>query len=136
MLKFKKILSFIICLSITAFLASNALAANLGNAGSIATDVAVSGDLITDPTQTPSIEILVGTIISSVLGAFMLVYFMFVIYGGFAWQTAKGEKEKVEKAKNLIKDASIGMAIILGGYAISYYVLHALLESGPLLNPN
>ena len=40
--------------------------------------------------------------------------------------TAKGNEEQVSKSKNLIRDAIIGIIIVLAAYVISYFVVDAL----------
>lgn len=76
---------------------------------------------------------LVQTIISvflSVIGVLLLVY---MLYAGYNWMTAQGEEEKVEKAKDTLKRAIVGVIIIIAAYAISTFVMSRI-EVGTLNN--
>jgi len=49
-----------------------------------------------------------------------------IIYAGFLWMTAGGNPEQVDKAKQWLTNAIIGLAIILAAYAISGFVIDNL----------
>lgn len=51
-----------------------------------------------------------------VLGVFSLAL---VVYGGWLWIIARGDQERITKAKDLIIGATIGLFIILASYSIS-----------------
>ncbi len=66
-----------------------------------------------------------GTVASAISGALSLIaifFFILMVYGGFLWMTARGNDDQVEKAKNLIKDAIIGMVIVVMAYGITVVV--------------
>ena len=42
---------------------------------------------------------------------------------------AKGNEEEVEKAKNTITNAIIGVAIVFGAYAISSFIISSVYEA-------
>lgn len=48
--------------------------------------------------------------IITVLG---LIFMVLIIWGGFKWMTAAGNEEQVTKAKGVIRNATIGLALIL-----------------------
>jgi hypothetical protein len=56
-----------------------------------------------------------------------------MIYGGYLWMLDRGNEKQVEKAKNLIQAAIIGLAIVVAAYAISIFVVSLL--SANLLKP-
>jgi len=64
----------------------------------------------------------------SVIGVLLLVY---MLYAGYNWLTARGEEEKVEKAKDTLKRAITGAIIIVAAYAISVFVMYRL-QAGAL----
>ena len=68
-------------------------------------------------------EEITGTIITSVLSIIGVLFLILAIYGGYTWMTARGNEEAVEKAKNTLTNAIIGIVIVLASYAISYFVL-------------
>lgn len=51
-----------------------------------------------------------------------LAVILFLAWGGFAWITAGGDKDKVEQAKNRITNAIIGMAVIMATIAVSLFL--------------
>ena len=73
------------------------------------------------------LEYFVGTIIQIFLGLLGVIFLGLMIYGGYLWMMARGNEQQVEKAKETIKAATIGVAIILAGYAITQYVLAAII---------
>ncbi len=75
------------------------------------------------PTSQTSLPVLVGTILNGVLSLVGVVFMVIIVWGGFLWMTARGNDQQVEKAKNLITSAVIGLVIIAGGYAITNFVL-------------
>lgn len=76
-----------------------------------------------DPKQ---LEILVAQIVQGVLSLLGVVFFVLVLYGGFKWMKARGNEDEVEKAKEVIINATIGLALILAAYAISVFVVSRL----------
>ncbi|PIY97225.1 MAG: hypothetical protein COY66_00555 [Candidatus Kerfeldbacteria bacterium CG_4_10_14_0_8_um_filter_42_10] len=69
---------------------------------------------------------LLDTVISVlqwILGLLGLVAVIIVLYGGFVWMTAGGNQEKIKKAKKILMNALIGLAIILLSWAIVYFVM-------------
>ena len=77
--------------------------------------------LITDAPATT-----IGKIIGAGLAFIGILFFILMIYGGFTWMFARGNEQTVEKAKDLIMSAVIGLVIVLAAYAITVYVGGAL----------
>jgi len=69
---------------------------------------------------------LIGRLINAALSVLGLVFLVLVVYAGYLWMTANGEKTKTEKAKTLLGQAIIGIVIIVGAYAISAFVIGRL----------
>ena len=76
-----------------------------------------------------SIDDTVIKAINAILGLTGIIFFVYMIYGGFLWMTANGKEENVEKAKHIIRNTIIGLIIVLSAYAISNYVVSAMLGS-------
>jgi hypothetical protein len=68
---------------------------------------------------------IVGTIINTLLSLLGVIFIVLLIYGGITWMTAEGDESKVEKAQIIIRNAVIGLIIIVSAYAISYFVINA-----------
>lgn len=67
-----------------------------------------------------------GDIIQQLVGALFiagfLLTFVFLIMGGFTWITAGGDKTKLEKARDEITHAIIGLIVVGASYALAALV--------------
>jgi len=45
------------------------------------------------------------------------------------WMTSGGNEEKIEKAKKILVSSIIGLTIVLAAYAITYFVIDAVLKA-------
>lgn len=124
--KILKILVLIIYLAISIlsplyFVQAGTL--NLGNAfqetGPLG-NAALNAGYNTKVTDTNTVFSVIINVAISFVGVIFLVL---MIYGGYLWMTARGNEQQVEKAKNLIIAAVIGLIIVLAAYAISAFIL-------------
>ncbi len=76
-----------------------------------------------------SIGIIIARLIRVFLTVTGVILTVIVVYAGFIYMTAQGEPAKVEKAKNMIKNAVIGLFLIFSSYAITTFILNALLDA-------
>lgn len=81
------------------------------------------------------IRVIVARIINVFLGILGVIALVLVIYGGFLWMTAGGSPEQVEKAKKVLINATIGLAIILASWAITWFIFNVLLGEGGVFGP-
>jgi amino acid transporter len=65
-------------------------------------------------------------LISSFLGLLGIIALVVILYAGFQWMTAGGNEEKITEAKDLLKGAVIGAAIILFSYTIAQFIFSTL----------
>lgn len=72
-------------------------------------------------TRTP--EAVIGDVINTVFGIVGSLALLMFIYGGLTWMTSAGNKEMVDKGKNIIKWAAIGLVIIFTSYAIVRFLI-------------
>ena len=70
---------------------------------------------------------ILGTIINAFLGLLGVVLVVIIIYAGYKWMTAQGNSTQVDEAKKMITQAVIGMIILMAAYAISRFVLEAII---------
>ena len=80
-------------------------------------------------TSSTSLAQSIARIIQAVLGFLGVIFIVLIVYAGFTWMTAAGNEEKIKKAKDIMVAATIGAAICLGAYAITYFVINSLLEA-------
>jgi hypothetical protein len=70
---------------------------------------------------------IIGTSINAVLGLIGTIFLVLMIYAGYNWMTARGDEEKVTKAKDTITRAIIGLIIVVGSYAIWGFIFSKLI---------
>jgi hypothetical protein len=68
----------------------------------------------------------IASLVQSALTLVGIILVVLMLYAGFLWMTAGGEEEKVTKAKGLIRDAVIGLAIVMAAMSISIFVVRTL----------
>jgi cytochrome bd-type quinol oxidase subunit 2 len=71
----------------------------------------------------------VALVIKTFLGLLGVIFVFLIVLAGYNWMTAAGDEEKINKAKDTIKAAIIGLIIIVAAYSITYFVF-ANLPSG------
>ncbi|MEK7108422.1 MAG: hypothetical protein AAB898_02015 [Patescibacteria group bacterium] len=74
------------------------------------------------------LPMLIGRIISVAIELIGVVVFILLVYGGYVWMTARGDKDKVDTAQKLIANAVIGLAVVLSAYAIANFVLNEVVR--------
>lgn len=80
----------------------------------------------------PTLVELIGNGIQIALSLLGVVLLGYVLYAGFLWMTAGGEEDNIKKAQGILRNAVIGLVIILASYSITLFVSRAL-ESGGLI---
>jgi hypothetical protein len=70
-------------------------------------------------------------IINISLGFLSIIAVSLIILAGFLWMTSGGNEEKVTKAKNILKNALIGLIIVLSAWGIVSFILRSLDPSDP-----
>jgi hypothetical protein len=76
-----------------------------------------------NPLGTESPQVLIGNVINAVLGIVGSLALLMFIYGGLVWMTASGNSEKVQKGKNILLWATIGLVVIFTSYALVNFVI-------------
>lgn len=64
----------------------------------------------------------ISTIVSAVLGVLGTIFFVLVVYAGVKWMLARGDEGEIEKSKEIIKAAVIGLVVTLAAYALTYFI--------------
>jgi len=125
----KRILSFAIILTVSLILISQTASAQLLNKTEGLTTMTdtVAG---TAGMGNVSVGYLAAKVIQVVLGLLAIIFLVLMIIAGFDWMTAAGNDEKVKKSTATIKTAIIGLIIVLGAYAITYFVFKYLPFAG------
>lgn len=69
-----------------------------------------------------NVETIAGQVVRAGLTLVGTIFFILMFYAGYLWMTARGEEQKVEKARNIILAAIIGLVIVVSAYAITIFV--------------
>ena len=72
------------------------------------------------------IRVTIGKIINVILGFLGVIFVVLTIFAGFKYMTAAGNEEETKKALALLKNAIIGLVIILMAWGITRYSIWVL----------
>jgi hypothetical protein len=81
---------------------------------------------LVNPLGTVSLPQIIGRIIKAVLGIVGSIALLMFMWGGFLWMTAAGDAKKVEKGKQTLIWATVGLAVIFFSYAATSFVINAI----------
>lgn len=84
--------------------------------------------VIQEPLGLPAtdIRLIIANIIRIALGLLGIILVILIMYAGFLWMTAGGNEEQISKSKAMLKNAVIGLVIILSAYAIVWFIFRML----------
>ena len=132
---FQSFLVLLIVFLFSTFSLTGVLAGNLGDAfgsgGKSSLDVMASKGGYSIDRDSSSPESIVAMIIQALLSIIGVVFINIIIYGGITWMTAAGNEEKIDKAKDLVKRAVIGLIIVVSAYVISVFVVNVFINQVP-----
>jgi cytochrome bd-type quinol oxidase subunit 2 len=80
------------------------------------------------PTDEYEISRFIGIMISAFLGLLGVIFIVLMVFAGYSWMTARGDEQKLDKAKNTIRRAIVGLLIVVGSYAIWKFVFDYLIN--------
>lgn len=85
------------------------------------------GETVKLPATDP--RVIATNIINVALGLVGIILVVLILYGGFLYMTSGGEEEKLNRAKKVIRNAIIGLVIVLSSWAIARFVIENLLKA-------
>lgn len=112
-------------LAATIFFSPLALAANsaLEKLNNVGADSGPYQNFATGETSgTYRVSEIVGVVIQTAISLIGVIFLVLMIYAGFNWMTARGDEEKVTRAKDTLIRAIVGIIIVVGSYAIWKFV--------------
>lgn len=71
----------------------------------------------------------IGAIIMVFLSIMATIFIILIVIAGFNWMTAAGDKDKVTRAQLYMRNAVIGLLIMVTAYAITYWIFSRLPDS-------
>lgn len=130
-IKHKKILAINLTVAIIAIIAgffvisgpvsAQSVADNMLWGGQEANVQAATGLGNTDP------RIIIANIIRVLLGFLGIIAVLLIMYAGWLWTTSAGDESKINKAKQTLTAAIVGLVIILMSFALVSFILNRLL---------
>ncbi|MFA7286050.1 MAG: hypothetical protein WC052_00035 [Patescibacteria group bacterium] len=94
-------------------------------------ETATAARLVTDTNKKgqENLNLIIGTLIKTVLGLTGMLFMGMLLRAGQVWLTAEGNEEKITKARESIFNAAVGLLIVFSAYIGTNYLLTLLLES-------
>ncbi|MCG2701065.1 pilin [Candidatus Parcubacteria bacterium] len=123
--------SFLVCANVNQVLAYDLEL----NGGLMETGLGTGHFIPTGMDTTPLPE-RIGDIIGAILAFVGVIFLILMIYGGYTWMMARGNEEQTTKAKSIIRNALIGIVVVLAAYAITAFIGSELNPFSWLQNPN
>ena len=122
-------LLIIVCCLLTAFSSAVFATEESPSGGSITNSIQNFGGQVYGQDEPAHPAQIAATIIQILLGLLGIVFVILMIYGGVLYMTSTGEAKKVEHAKNVIVYAVIGVVIIALAYALTTFIVGAILRA-------
>jgi uncharacterized membrane protein YjgN (DUF898 family) len=79
--------------------------------------------------QKTDIRVVVVNIIQIVLGFLAIIFLVLIVFAGFRYMTAAGNEDQTKKAVAQIRDAAIGLFIVLASWTITIYIIRYISRS-------
>ena len=79
-----------------------------------------AGNVANDP------RILIRRIINVVMGFLGMFAILLILFAGFKWMTAGGNKENMESAAKMLRDGVIGLIIIFSAWTIAWFAVNTI----------
>jgi len=73
-----------------------------------------------------SIFEVIGALVQGGLSLMALAFFALTLYAGILWMIARGDSARVDKSKQILEEAFIGLIIIVSAYAIVNFVFKGI----------
>lgn len=117
----KKLFAFAFIFSLLGFFPRVTLADDYGLGKAMA-----SSGLPTSINTQSTLPGVAGVVVNSALSLIGVFFFILMVYAGFTWMKSMGSSEDVEKSKEIIQTAIIGLVIVSAAYAISNFIFTKL----------
>lgn len=75
------------------------------------------------------LQLVVANVIKVALGLFGAIFVILIIMAGYKYMTAGGNDEKVKQSVAQIRNAIIGLLIVLAAYSITVFVTRSIIQA-------
>jgi len=79
--------------------------------------------------QKTDLRIIITEFIKLALSFLAIIFVVLILYAGFRYMTAAGNQDQTKKSMAQIRDAVIGLIIVLAAWAITSFILRAIYRS-------
>ena len=79
-------------------------------------------------TPQADLNILIGSIVKTILGLTGVIFMLFIIAAGDMWMTSGGNEEKMKKARDMIFNSVVGLAIAFSAYMSADFIVALVLR--------
>jgi Type IV secretion system pilin/Amyloid A4 N-terminal heparin-binding/IPT/TIG domain len=115
--KFKSLLVLTLILGSFFLIVPQSFAAVNAGVNEVSNSIALGN---TSPIKTAT------NVINILMGLLSLIAISLILWGGFTYMTSGGSEEKIDQAKKILKNATIGLVIVLSAWGITYFILSKL----------
>jgi hypothetical protein len=81
---------------------------------------------LTNPLRTVSIPVVIGRVVKAILLIIGSLAFIMFVYGGVTWMTAAGNEQSIERGRNTLIWATLGLIIVFSAYVGVKFLLEAI----------
>ncbi len=81
---------------------------------------------ITNPLGDADPRVIVARVIQGALSVSGTIALLMFVYGGMLWMTAMGKSDQIDKGKNIIVWAILGILVIASAYIVTTAIFNAL----------
>lgn len=144
-IKILKTLFFVLFFTLALVFANNSFAAGLNVNSPVTEDslkgmanqnAAFEGSSGFAPANSNSVTVIIAGIIKTVLSVLGILFVVIIIISGFKWMNAGGNEKTVDEAQSRIKNAIIGLIIVLSAYGITAFVFKNISSSASSGTPS
>ena len=72
------------------------------------------------------VRVIIANFIKVILGFLAAIFLVLIVFSGFRYMTAAGNEEQTKKAVAQIRDAVIGLLIVIASWALTAFILRLL----------
>ncbi len=76
-----------------------------------------------------TLESIVGNIIKTFVSILGILFLILIVYAGYLWMNARGNETQVNKAKDILTQAVIGLIVVMAAYLITDFVVGGIITA-------